>query len=99
VFCRDCRHAAREDDGFTLASDGACLNPKTGYAPSYNKTIHFTLMSMSENRKPKTFWRRFIWRTSAPDRRCGPEGVWFEPMFSAPDAQANWVKMQEKADA
>ena len=35
----------------------------------------------------------------ADEEACGSIGMWFEPLFASPDAQAAWVRGWEAQDA
>jgi hypothetical protein len=73
--CHDCRHAGRQDDGRTLATD--CWHPHSRFPPAGGEVMSTRFHPMAE--------------MLADEEACGSVKMWWEPLFAARDAQAAWV--------
>jgi hypothetical protein len=95
-FCRDCRHAEREDDGRSVRFGGRCLHllsrqqrpndPVTGEPSEIEYLQMKYLRAMAPGRH---------YTVTGSDVRghqfCGTEGAWWEPLFANLAALAVWA--------
>jgi hypothetical protein len=83
-FCRDCRHAEREDDGRTLRPRGDCLHPRGLHQPLPDP--------VTGEQAPECRHGMIELRMMFDDELCGVDGAWWEPLFYSPAAQQEWLK-------